>query len=155
VEEVVGSGRTPRAGFMRRFSAVDLEAIDRAMEVADVSGLRKRPVGELSGGELQRVYIARALAAGPELLILDEPAVGVDVAAQEAFYSFLAELNQGHGITVVFVSHDVGVVAREVSSILCLNRRLLCHGRPENFIKEDFLETLYGKKVKSVYHRHE
>ena len=154
VKEIVSSGRTPGLGFLRSLGPQDRQAVESAMEAAGVAGLSGRLVGELSGGERQRVYIARALAAEPELLVLDEPAVGVDVAAQEAFYDFLGSLNRERGLTVVFVSHDVGVVAREVSTMLCLNTRMFCHGSPDNFIKEDFLKELYGSRVRSVLHRH-
>ncbi len=154
VSEVVWSGRTPRMGMLARPSANDRRAVRQAMEAAEVQGFRKRLVGQLSGGERQRVSIARALASEPEILILDEPSVGVDVAVQEAFYAFLGKLNRQQNMTILFVSHDVGVVAQEVSTLLCLNQRLICHGRPENIIKGDFLETVYGAHVKSAHHRH-
>lgn len=156
VEEVVWCGRSTRMGsLLSRPSRADREAVDRAMEAAGIFGVRKRLVSDLSGGERQRVGIARALASEPEVLILDEPSTGVDIAAQEAFYAFLGGLNKEQGLTILFVSHDVGVVAREVGTLLCLNQRMVCHGAPENFIKDDFLEMVYGAHVKSVYHRHE
>lgn len=155
VEEIVASGRTPKVGYFSRLSNVDRDAINSAMETAGVIDLKKRLVSELSGGERQRAYIARALATEPEVLILDEPSVGVDVGAQEVFYSFLAELNSKRDMTILFVSHDVGVVAREVGTLLCLNQRMVCHGRPENIIKGNFLEMVYGSHMKSVYHRHD
>ena len=155
VEEIVWSGRTPRMGFLSRPRAEDRDAVRRSMEAAGVADVGKRLVGELSGGQRQRVSIARALASEPEVLILDEPSTGVDVAAQETFYGFLARLNQEQGMTIIFVSHDVGVVAREVGTLLCLNRVMLCHDRPEKFINDDFLQTVYGSQVKSVYHRHD
>ncbi len=154
VSEVVWSGRTPRMGMLARPSNNDRQAVQRAMEAADVQGFSKRLVSQLSGGERQRVSIARALASEPEVLILDEPSVGVDMGAQEAFYAFLGELNRQQNLTILFVSHDVGVVAHEVSTMMCLNHRLVCHGRPEDIIKGDFLETVYGTHVKSVHHRH-
>lgn len=154
VEEVVISGRTARLGLPAVLKQPDREAIERAMEVAGVSNLRERLIGEISGGERQRVFIARALASEPKILILDEPVVGVDIASQEAFYSFLTKLNREMGLTVLFVSHDVGVIANEVTRLVCLNHELVCHGHAENFIKEEFLEKLYGRKVSSVFHRH-
>jgi zinc transport system ATP-binding protein len=154
VEEVVRSGRTARIGILRRFSRKDNEAVDEAMETAGVSEYKSRLISRLSGGERQRVLIARSLAGGPSMLILDEPAVGVDIASQEKFYEFLAHLNSEQGITIIFVSHDVGVIAHEVNTILCLNHRMMCHGSPESFIKEEYLEKLYGRKVTSLHHRH-
>lgn len=154
VEEIVRSGRTARLGLFKRFGTEDSKAIENAMEIAGVAGYRGRLIGRLSGGERQRVLIARALAGEPRILILDEPAGGVDIVSQERFYSFLLYLNREVGITIIFVSHDVGVIADEVNTVLCLNHRLICHGPPENFIKEEFLEKVYGRKVTSVLHRH-
>ncbi len=154
VEEVVRSGRTARVGLLKRFRATDNKAIVKAMEISEVIQYKERLISKLSGGERQRVFIARALAGEPEILILDEPAVGVDIASQERFYSFLADINRELRITIVFISHDVGVIANEVNNVLCLNRRLICHGSPESFIKEEYLEKVYGRKVTSVLHRH-
>lgn len=154
VEEVVQSGRTARVGILQRLGRGDLSAVKEAMEVADVTKYKSKRIDELSGGERQRVFIARALAGEPKILILDEPSVGVDIAAQEKFYTFLESLNRDHGLTIIFVSHDIDVVAHEVKSLLCLNKHLVCHGAPREFMKEEYLEKLYGKKVKFILHGH-
>jgi len=154
VEEVVRSGRTARMGLFQRYRNEDQKAVEQAIEVAGVSQYRKRLIGELSGGERQRVFIARALAGEPGVLILDEPVVGVDIASKDRFYTFLKHLNKEFQITILFISHDVGVIAQEATDILCLNRRLICHGSPQDYIKEEFLEQVYGKKVTSIYHDH-
>lgn len=154
IEEVVRSGRTARLGLFKRPSKDDLKSIDRVMEITDVARLRKRLIGQVSGGERQRVFIARALASDPKILILDEPDVGVDVTAQEKFYAFLEDLNTNFGITILLISHDIDVVAHQAKSILCLNRRLVCHGPPRDFITEDYMQKLYGKKVRFILHGH-
>jgi zinc transport system ATP-binding protein len=154
VEEVVRSGRTAKIGLFKRFHREDRKAVKQAMDIAGVLELKDRLIGELSGGERQRVFIARALAGGPGVLILDEPVVGVDIASKDRFYSFLKHLNKEKKITIIFVSHDVGAIAHEVNDVLCLNRRLICHGSPKDYIKEDFLEQVYGRKVTSIFHDH-
>lgn len=154
VEEVVKSGRTPRVGLFKRFGAKDIAAVNKAMEISGVSVLKNRLIGSLSGGERQRVFIARALAGEPKLLILDEPEVGVDINAQEHFYSFVDRLNSELGMTVLLISHDIDVVAHQAKTVLCLNRRLVCHGPPKKYITEEYMQKLYGKQVRFVLHGH-
>ncbi|MBI5643865.1 MAG: metal ABC transporter ATP-binding protein [Deltaproteobacteria bacterium] len=154
VEEVVKSGRTPRKGLFRRFSREDVQAVERAMETSGIAAQRGRLIGSLSGGERQRVFIARALAGEPEILILDEPEAGIDLTAQEKFYTFIEHLNNDLGITVLLISHDIDVVAHQVKTILCLNRRLVCHGPPKKFITEEYMQKLYGKQVRFIIHGH-
>lgn len=154
VGEVVASGRTARLGLFRMLGRADRAAIARAMSVTGVTRLAGKPLAALSGGERQRVYIARALASEPDVLILDEPSVGVDIAAQEKFYTFIAELNRKHGITILFVSHDIDVVAHEAARLLCLNKHVVYQGAPRPFLAGDYLAKLYGKKVKFILHGH-
>jgi zinc transport system ATP-binding protein len=153
VEEIVVSGRTPKIGLFKRTSTGDMQVITDAMQTADVLRLRKRLMSRLSGGERQRVFIARALAAEPKVLILDEPTVGVDIGAQEIFYTFLRKMNE-HGMTIVLVSHDIDVLAGEAKTILCLNRELICHVAAKDFITSDHLAKLYGEKGKFILHKH-
>ncbi|HAZ28359.1 MAG TPA: zinc ABC transporter ATP-binding protein [Candidatus Magasanikbacteria bacterium] len=154
VEEVVQSGRTARLGIFKQYGPPDALMIDNAMSIADVTHIRSKRIDELSGGERQRVFIARALAGEPKILILDEPSVGVDITAQERFYAFMEKLNHEYGLTILFVSHDIDVVAHEVKCLLCLNKHLVCHGAPREFMTEAYLEKLYGKKIKFVIHGH-
>ncbi|MCS7173454.1 MAG: metal ABC transporter ATP-binding protein [Armatimonadetes bacterium] len=153
VLEVVLSGRIGRVGLGRRFTRADREAAERALLTVGMERYRDRPVARLSAGQQQRVQIARALATEPELLILDEPTVGVDVEAQEQFYGLLHRLN-GEGVTLVLVSHDIGVVAREVTQLACLNRRLFFHGSPQEALRSGALERLYPAGSWLVAHRH-
>ncbi|MCC2631313.1 MAG: transporter ATP-binding protein [Patescibacteria group bacterium] len=134
VREIVRSGRTARRGFLKGFSLEDQKAVDRAMKVTGVESYQDRLVGQLSGGQRQRAFIAQALAAEPQVLILDEPTVGVDAASQEAFYTFLQEMNQKMGLTIILVSHDLEAVSSEIGSVLCLNRTLAIHGSPEDIL---------------------
>ncbi len=152
-EEVVRSGRAARMGILKRFREEDKRAVELAIEVSGVSQYRSKVISELSGGQKQMVFIARALSGEPDVLILDEPSVGIDIASEEKFYSFLSYLNKRLDITIILVSHDIGVVANEVNKILCLNRRLICHGEPEDFIKDEFLEKIYGRRVHSLLHK--
>jgi zinc transport system ATP-binding protein len=109
----------------------------------------------LSVGQQQRVLIARALVSEPELLLLDEPTSGVDPEAQATFYALLRQLQRLRQLTLVLVSHDVGVVTTQVTQLACLNRRLVFHGPPEAFLQDAMLRTLYGADVRVVRHDHE
>lgn len=154
VEEIVSSGRIARRGLLKWLNQEDKIAIEKAMETSEVIKYRNRSINKLSGGEQQRVFIARALAGQPKILILDEPVAGVDIASQDKFYTFLQDINQTLGLTIIFVSHDIDVIANQVKSVLCLNRELVCHGSPREFIKEEYMEKLYGKKVNFISHKH-
>lgn len=152
VFEVVRTGRIARLGFFEKFSQRDIEIVDQAMELSGISKYRDTLVGNLSGGERQRVFIARALASEPDVLILDEPTVGVDIAAQETFYKFLASLNKDNSLTIIFVSHDVEVISRETKTVLCLNHNMVCHGLPQDLLNENTLKLLYGSHSKRAPH---
>jgi zinc transport system ATP-binding protein len=153
VREVVQSGLTASLGLFRRPGASGRKRVDEALEQVGVSGLRDRIIGELSGGQQQRVLIAKALVSGPRLLILDEPTVGVDLQAQEQFYSLLATLRL-QGMTLVMVSHDIGVVTEHVGSVACLNRKLYFHGPPADFVARGILGDAYGAAARILHHAH-
>lgn len=141
--DVVLMGRYPDLGLLRRPSEADREEALRALRRVDLERLAGRPIARLSGGQRQRVLIARALAGDPELLILDEPTSGVDVAATESLFELLADFHR-EGMTILVASHDIGVVAQYVDLVACLDRRLVAHGRPEEVLHGEVLECMYG-----------
>src|SRR5512133_1321820 len=151
VEEIVGSGRTALNGFFHSFTAHDRAAVERAMKIADVAKFRDKLIGSLSGGERQRVMIARSLSGDPKVLILDEPTTGVDIGAQEQFYHFLGELNHAHGHTIIFVSHDIDIIANEVHSLLLLNKKIISYGAAKDLINKHYLD---GGKIDFTFHPH-
>ncbi|MGH2403115.1 MAG: metal ABC transporter ATP-binding protein [bacterium] len=154
VFEVVMSGRCGRAGLGRRFGAVDRDAGMKALETVGMAAYRDRLIGRLSAGQQQRVFIARALASAPDLLLLDEPTVGVDVEAQEQFYALLRRLNGDLGTTLVLVSHDIAMIAQEVTQLACLNRSLVFHGRPEDAMASGAVAQMYRAESRMIAHRH-
>jgi zinc transport system ATP-binding protein len=131
VEEVVAAGRLAKQGWWRRSRAVDREAVDHALESVALSGYRRRRLGELSGGEQQRALIAKALAAEPELLVLDEPTAGVDVESQGLFRDSLVHLVHEHAAAVLLVSHELGAVADDLDHLIVLKRRVVFDGTPD------------------------
>lgn len=154
VREVVQMGRYAKLGLFRLLSSRDQQIVTESLEKVGMTRFIKTLIGDLSGGQQQRVLIARALASSPEILLLDEPTVGVDTATQEQFYDLLGKLNKEFGLTLVLVSHDVDVVSHETTEIACLNNTLAYHGTPKDFIKGDYLAKVYGKRVKFIVHAH-
>ena len=128
-------------------------AVRDALETVGMWEYRKRRVVDLSTGQQQRVLIARALVKKPELILLDEPTAGVDTPAQEQFYGLLKTLNQGRGLTIVLVSHDIGAVLEAVTRVACINQRLVYHGAAADFPISS-LSAFYGVAVNPVEHRH-
>lgn len=154
VEEVVGLGRVNTKHLFDIPSSKDREEVTHALDAVGMEHYRRRLIHELSGGQQQKVFIAKALVTHPELLILDEPTVGVDVDAQAKFYELLRDLKKKFQLTLVLVSHDVDVVAHEVDIVACLNKRLICHGPPNDIMKGDFIGKLYNKDLRFVVHGH-
>jgi zinc transport system ATP-binding protein len=151
--EVISSGLAARHPFLRRFGPEQRSAVEAALEMVGLGGMGGEVVSRLSGGQQQRVFIARALVSKPELLIMDEPTVGVDPGAQDQFYALIRRLRAEMDLTVLLVSHDIGVVTAEVTHIACLNRKLFFHGAPADFDPHR-LSELYGHKVAQVFHYH-
>jgi len=150
VAEAVLHGRLGRRAWWRPLNETDRQAANAALAATEVADLAARPISRLSGGQLQRVLIARALATEPELLLLDEPTAHVDSRAEHGLFDLLAELRQR--MTIVIVSHDVGLVSRHVDRIACLNRTLQCHSTVP--LAPDVLARLYGVPGALVDHRH-
>ncbi|WP_456384151.1 metal ABC transporter ATP-binding protein [Persephonella sp.] len=129
-----------------------LEKAKKYLSYVGMRGLEDHPYGRLSGGQQQRVSIARVLVSDPEIIFLDEPSTGIDVVAQESFYDFLKKLRDEKGITVVMVSHDIGVVGKFVDKVAGLNRFLHYYGHPRDFFQRHVLEKLYGTDVELIIH---
>ena len=150
VEEAVLLGRLGIAPLIGGYRRRDREAARQAMTETGVLGFCKRPLGELSGGELQRVLIARALVSSPEILLLDEPTANVDLRFEMDIFELLKELNRR--ATIIVVSHEIGFISKYVTRVACLNRTLLCHTTSE--INGKMIQELYGRPVRMVRHDH-
>lgn len=154
VREVAALGRVANRGLFRFLSPRDHAAIDRALGVVGMTTKARERLGDLSGGELQRVLIARALASEPDLLMLDEPTAGVDPGTQEGFYRFLRQLNEEKDLTILLATHDLGAMMEIARTVACINRRLVCH-RPaaEGLTAEELIAT-YGSPLAAATHSH-
>ncbi len=148
VIDVVLMGRLRGKGMFKRYNREDLQKALEALELVEMSHLRDRQIGSLSGGELQRVLIARALVSEPKLLLLDEPTANVDLPVETEFFELLEGLRKG--ITIILVTHDIGVLSTYVEKIACLNRKMYYHGTKE--IRPEDLEAVYGCPVELIAH---
>ena len=143
VDEVVMMGRTPSLGPLRRPSSVDREAVADALQRVDMLDLARRQIGELSGGQRRRVFLARALAADPLLYLLDEPVTGVDPTTQEKIMNLL-EGEAARGRTVVATTHDLACAAQRFHDVVALAGRVVVHGKAELVLDRAVLEETYG-----------
>jgi zinc transport system ATP-binding protein len=144
--ETVRIGRLGRRAWWRPLAAADRAAADRALEEVGAGPLADRPIASLSGGQLQRVLIARALATEPELLLLDEPTAHVDTGVRHDF--FRALMASRRSLAIVLVSHDVGFVSRYAQRVACLNCRLIACAAPP--LDPHVLARLYGGHARPV-----
>ncbi len=142
VREVVAMGLLSSRQFGGSRKREEEKAITLALERVGMAAFRNRPIGDLSGGQQQRVIIARAIVNAPELLILDEPTAGVDAATQELFYEMLHRLNEAQRITIILVTHDIGIVNKHVNKVACLNQQLVYHGSHTDFCRSEAFKTM-------------
>jgi zinc transport system ATP-binding protein len=152
-KEVVAMAFFSNKKIRRQKKGSEERAIESALERVGMEEFRHRPIGSLSGGQQQRVFIARAIVNSPELLFLDEPTTGVDASTQEYFFEMLHLLNKDHKITIVLVTHDIGIVNKHVNKAACLNQKLVYHGKHEDFCQsEAFKKLLAGGHLVSHTH---
>lgn len=152
--EVVAMGLLSSKKFPRFITHSDEKAIDEALELVNMREFKNRRIGEFSGGQQQRIFIARAIVNKPGLLFLDEPTTGVDAVTQSRFYDMLDVLNRVRNITVVLITHDIGVVSKYVNKVACLNQKLVFHGSHEEFCRSSVVERFLRGEQHLVCHRH-
>jgi len=156
VLDIVKMGRTSKKSFFSTFSDIDKELVYDAMIKMDVLNLKDKMIGTLSGGQRQRVMIARALASKPEILILDEPNTGVDMVSQKSFYALLRKLNKEEGITIVFITHDIGVIADDIARLFTINQKAIICNNPKQTLSCQEMSELYGIDAHLLHnHKHE
>ena len=156
VLDIVNMGRTSQRRLFSALSKSDRTFVHDAMQKMDILDLADKMVGTLSGGQRQRVMIARALASNPKILILDEPNTGVDAASQKNFYALLRELNKKDGITIVFITHDIGVIADDIARLFTINQKAIICNNPKQTLSCEEMSSLYGIDAHLLHnHRHE
>ena len=145
VEEVVLMGRSPHKGLLGLDSRSDLEIARQCMAFTEVEHLAQRKLDQLSGGEQQRVFIARAICQGPEIILLDEPTAALDLAHQVKVMDLMEKLQSERGVTIVMVSHDVNLAAIYGNFLLLLKEgKIVSLGSPSEVLTYETLEKAYG-----------
>lgn len=154
VKEVVAMACLSAQKLFHKTKREEEAAIHYALEQVGMADYKNRQIGNLSGGQQQRVFIARAIVNRPLILFLDEPTAGVDIETQEHFYDILGNLNKKEGMTIVLVTHDIGIVNRHVNRVACLNQRLVYHGSHDEFCRSEAFKNMLSTGHHLVSHRH-
>lgn len=149
VKEVVSMGcLTNKIKLFHHYTVGDKKNITSILKLLDIYHLKDRQIGELSGGQLQRVLIARALTTNPKLLLLDEPTSSLDSKSKSQIFNLLKELNKK--MTIIMVTHDMSAISSYVTSIACLNKHLYYHGKAE--LNEDIVQRTFGCPIDLIAH---
>jgi zinc transport system ATP-binding protein len=152
VYETVMLGRIPIAGLFHGIKENDKLKVNETLKMFGIYELKNRKIGQLSGGQSQRVFLAKAMVAEPKLLLLDEPTSGVDTTSKKEFYNILERLNKERGISVVLSSHDIGVITKVATRVLCINRSQFFCGENEDFKADIEIHKLYDHPVELMEH---
>jgi len=130
------------------------EKIDEALKEIGMHASKNKMLGTLSGGQMQRILIARALITEIELIFLDEPGAGIDIGGEKNFYELIKHLNEKHGSTCVLISHEIDIVFKYSHQVICLNKKLICQGVPEKILTVETLKKLYGEDIALYGHQY-
>ena len=152
VFETVMLGRTPRTGLFHGVGPKDRRKVEEMLKLFGIFDLKDRKIGQLSGGQSQRVFLAKAMVADPKLLLLDEPTSGVDTTSKTEFYNTLERLNKETEITVILCSHDIGVITKIANRVLCINRSQFFCGEKANFNAATEINKMYNYPVEIFEH---
>ncbi len=148
VYEVIRSGLSKQKSIFRKFSTEQHQSVQQMIARMGLEGLENKAIGELSGGQLQRALLGRALVSNPEVVILDEPNTYIDKRFETKLYSLLEEINKERAI--ILVSHDIGTVLKNVKTIACVNETV--HYHPHTEVPAEWLETHFGCPIEMLGH---
>ena len=150
VRDSIMLGRMGISSFFGAYSNLDKQITDEILSVLAIQDIAEKKLDELSGGQLQRVWIARALVCQPEILILDEPTSNIDLITEENIFGILKDHNSH--MTILVVSHDIAFISSYVDRVACVNKSLICHDVES--ISGKTLEELYGIDINMIHHAH-
>ncbi len=158
VREIVSTGLIVHKKGIKYLTSQDKERVDEILASLGIDNLSHKKVGHLSGGQYQRMLLARALVSRPGMLILDEPASALDPKIREDLFLILSELNKNQGITILFVSHDIGSIGKYTNKMLYLDRKVIFFGDYEQFCQSKDMTEYFGYEAQHNFcwrHNHE
>ena len=141
--------------FMLLTESISNDLIDEALSLTGVIHLKDKNLGDLSGGEFQRVLLARAISKKPELLVLDEPVQGVDFTGEIALYEFIKKISDELNCGILLISHDLHTVMTATDHVVCLNGHVCCSGSPIDVAKNNEYKALFGEQASQILSRYE
>jgi zinc transport system ATP-binding protein len=149
VHDVVLMGLTSKRGIGKHFTSADHERADSYIEQLGLSALRERSIADLSGGQRQKVLLARAIVAEPEILFLDEPTASVDTTGEDDIYEYLRKINNT-GTTIILVTHNIGVLSKYIKSVACVNKDV--HFHADGKLDDATITKTFGCSVDLIAH---
>ncbi|MFA6514555.1 MAG: metal ABC transporter ATP-binding protein [Patescibacteria group bacterium] len=156
VNEVVMLGLLSQKKWPKRIIKKDQVKIDEVLHELGISNLKKRMFFELSGGQQQKVLLARALVSGPELLIFDEPSTALDPESRESFFQLLERLNKKNGIAIILITHDTGYIGKYANKLLYIDKHLIYFGKFSEFCESEKMKSYFGKYEQHlICHQHD
>ena len=155
VDEVVMLGLLSQKKFPKRITASDQKKVNDILQGLDIINLRKRMLSELSGGQQQKVLLARALVSSPEILIFDEPSTALDPESRESFFQLIQKLNKQTGIAIILITHDTGYIGQYANKLLYIDKSLIYFGKFSDFCVSEKMNSYFGKYEQHVIcHQH-
>lgn len=145
VEETISLGILSSKRFPKKFSAKDKRKIKEMLEILDIIQLKDRLISGLSGGQQQKVFLARALISNPEILILDEPGSGLDSKSRENFFNLLKKVNKERETAIILITHDASEIGRYADKLLYLDKKIIFYGQFSDFCKSKEMEKYFGQ----------
>lgn len=150
VREIIASNLYKKLGFIKTMSLKLEEKIYNSLKLVDMEDFIDRKIGNLSGGQQQRIFIARMMVNDPELILLDEPLVGVDIKAQDDFYQIIGDINQNLGKTVIMVSHDVNLISKQANRVVCFDEGRAYPHTADDFSYDHYIEGLRDTSIRII-----
>ncbi|ADQ13753.1 metal ABC transporter ATP-binding protein [Halanaerobium hydrogeniformans] len=150
VREIIASNLYNKMGFIKIMNSELETKINKALKLVDMENYLNRKIGNLSGGQQQRVFIARMMVNDPDLILLDEPLVGVDIRAQDDFYQIIGEINDNLEKTVIMVSHDVNLISKQANKVICFDNGEAYSHDSSDFSYQNYIEGLRDTSIRII-----